>query len=59
MKEVWQFEAYTSEEEHRNCNPFFLKVFYNYDELKDFSVEHSAEWTQEYPDYCSDYFKWE
>jgi hypothetical protein len=59
VNDIWQFEAFKTEDDYNNCDPFFLTIFHDYNEMKTFSANHCAEWREEYPDYCSNYFKWE
>lgn len=60
-KEVkWMFCAWKSDIEYNEkCTPYFSKEFTNHNELKTFSGDHHAEVRMKYPDYVSDYTRYE
>lgn len=54
-KKQWLFLAYQSESDYPHT-PYFYKVFYDFDKMKTFSGEHSADEKLNYPQYVSHYF---
>ena len=55
-KKQWLFLAYQSESDYPHT-PYFYKAFYDFDKMKTFSREHSAEEKLTYPNYVSNYFQ--
>lgn len=54
-KKQWLLLAYQSESDYPHT-PYFYKVFYDFDKMKTFSGEHSADEKLNYPQYVSHYF---
>lgn len=53
----WNFYAYCSNEDYENREYYFVKVFFDYNEMKTFSAKHSKKEKEKFPDYCSRYDK--
>lgn len=53
----WNFYAYCSNEDYENKEHYFMKVFFDYNEMKTFSAKHSEKEKEKFPDYCSRYEK--
>lgn len=54
---IWRFCAYKTKKDYESGNPYFMKDFLNYIEMKVFSGEHSVKEKLLYPEYCSTYWR--
>lgn len=54
---AWLFIAYKSSKHYEKRDFYFIKLFLDYNEMKEFSSKHSYKEKLVYPDYCSDYHK--
>lgn len=54
-RRTWIYLAFKDNENDYPHSPYFYKIFYNHQKMKNFSAEHSAVEKLKYPNYCSTY----
>lgn len=53
---TWVFRTFTTQQAYKVGRFYFEKEFTDFNKMKTFSANHSAEYKKQFPGYCSTYF---